>query len=118
MRPTGEQAERNGDRQRGDRARNGRRVQSMEDVWADAAANCLDRTVEQMKQQQGMDFDWAYVTHQNFMHVKMLSELEAMQNRGSDRFNQLVAQAIERTSGHLEELRRVHETLEQAENNN
>ena len=100
---------------RGDRPRGAYKVQSMEDVWADATAICLNKTLDTMKQQQGMDFDWAYVSQQHFAHTKMLSELEAMQGRGSERFNQLVSQGIAKTNDHLMKLKQVHQQLEQIE---
>ena len=87
----------------------------MEDVWADAATICLTKTLDMMKNEQGLDFDWAYVTQQQFAHTKMLSELEAMQGRGSDRFNQMVSQGAEKTRKHLGELDNVIAAIEQAE---
>ena len=115
-RANGQQA---GSQQAGGQQRSARRMgqkpSSMEDVWADAAAICLKRTMADIEERQGLDFDWAYIWQQRAAHTKMLSELEAMQNRGSSRFNQLVAQGVAKTRSHLKELDELVETLEQAE---
>ena len=113
------QARRDQDGQRGQNGQRGQQDQkpkSMEDVWADATAICLDRTLSKMKKQEGMDFDWAYTTQQWFAHTKALSELQAMQGRGSDRFNQMVSEGITTVQGHLDELEQIHAKLEKKEN--
>ena len=90
--------------------------QSMEDVWADASAICLTQTLEELQAQQGLDFDWGYTSQQWLAHVKCLSELKAMQGRGSDRFNQMVSDGIKTVEGHLGELKQIMAQLERVEN--
>ena len=87
----------------------------MEQIWTEAAARCLNKTVQDMKVQEGLDFDWAYTSQQWAAHTKMLSELEAMQGHGSEEFNKVVENGITATKKHLEKLDSLMKTLERKE---
>ena len=96
-------------------AKNKNAHSSMEQIWTEAAARCLNKTLEGMKAEQGLDFDWAYVNQQCFAHTKMLSELEAMRGQGSEEFNQIVEDAVAATKKHKQKLDSLMTILERRE---
>ena len=71
-------------------------------VARQSAQNYLQMTKQMLQRYEGQDFDMAYMGSQVVLHTRMLSDLQAMQGVGSPQFQQLVSQAEQATTEHLQ----------------
>ena len=77
-----------------------------------AAENSLQMAKQSLQRHNGQDFDMAYLGMQLAMHTQMLSGLKAIQDTGSPQFQQLVRQAEQATSQHLQQAKKLAQQFE------
>ena len=77
-----------------------------------AAENHLQMAKESLQRYNGQDFDMAYLGLQIATHQQMLAGLQAIQDAGSQQFQQLVRQAEQATSQHLQQAKELARQFE------
>lgn len=90
----------------------GRQVpQQLTSIVQKTADTQLQMAKEMLQEQQGQDFDMAYLGLQVVSHANTLAELRAIESIGSQEFQQLVKTAEEKVSGHLEQAKSLAKKL-------
>jgi predicted outer membrane protein len=84
-------------------------------IGKQAAERKVELTKTFLQDKQGQEFDKCFMGQQIAAHITMLAELDAMQNAGSQQFQQLASKASQATQQHLQEAMQIAQTLEGGE---
>jgi predicted outer membrane protein len=71
----------------------------------------ISSALKTLNYEEGQDFDMAYLGMKIASHAAALAELQAIQNVGSQEFQQLVRTAEKKTSDHLERAKELANNL-------
>jgi putative membrane protein len=85
--------------------------QQLTTIVQDAHAKQLEMAREMLNNEEGQDFDMAYLGMKIASHAAALAELQAIQNVGSQEFQQLVRTTEKKTSDHLERAKELANNL-------
>jgi putative membrane protein len=72
---------------------------------------CLDLTQQELAQQQGVEFDKAYIGQQVGAHIGMLAELRGSKNFATGQLQQVIAEGEQMTLKHLDEAKQIMSQL-------